>query len=839
MLPAQCASQWLPGDAVPGVDGGMNPRVTVMTLWDPDRGGPLAPQLVVGGTFEVAGQVVTGGLARCDLATGQWKGFGIAELARVEALAVLPNGDLVAAGVLPLATGVVARVARFDGSTWTPLGTLPVSTQRAVSCLRVMPNGDLWLGGQALDGSPSTCLMRWDSQAWQSLGVFTATPLLPGGPAWVNDPVVAVVQELPNGDVVAGGWFTTVDGTFTEAIARWDGAAWHALGSGVTMSPYAPTVTGLALDANLDLIVCGVFVTAGGVPVESIARWDGVAWHSLGIPAVGSQGVCSILATGQIVGTRRLSSTYHSRHEVLLWSGSAWIVLGETAEQLGVSWVTCFQSINSTSFAVGGFFASVSGTPASNVALYDAGVWRAPTPGTQGAVRCLQQTATGEVIAAGEFHSIGGTRANCIARQVSGTWTSLGTGIDKASAGTTPYSEVVLAVACLPNGDVVAAGRFGGAGGVPVNNIARWDGVAWHALGSGLEGRVHCLAVLSNGDLVAGGFLTMAGGVAVSHTARWDGTTWHAFAQMHGTSGGEVQTMLVRANGDLVCAGAFTHVNGNFTGPIVKWDGSSWQRIGVALPPLASPVRALHETADQRLFASNSTLHVFDGVTWLTVGAWPAGVSAITSLPNGDVVAAGQDWSGGPSIGRWSGTTWSDLGSVGSDSCYAALVTHEGELLVGGDFRHLAGGVRPFLARWNSDCPAAATAYGAGCAGSGGTNTLVATALPWQGGIFRSRADGLPNPAIAVSVVGLAPMAWPLATVFGQALPGCDLLATPDVLELHLANGSLATQFAVTATPTLLGVPLHQQIVAIAFDPQFQFVEMTSTNALQLTVGAY
>jgi hypothetical protein len=48
-----------------------------------------------------------------------------------------------------------------------------------------------------------------------------------------------------------------------------------------------------------------------------------------------------------------------------------------------------------------------------------------------------------------------------------------------------------------------AAGWFDSAGGAPENNIARWDGVSWTALGSGMSGssgtgvlgRVKALAV--------------------------------------------------------------------------------------------------------------------------------------------------------------------------------------------------------------------------------------------------------------------------------------------------------------------------------------------------------
>ncbi len=60
------------------------------------------------------------------------------------------------------------------------------------------------------------------------------------------------------------------------------------------------------------------------------------------------------------------------------------------------------------------------------------------------------------------------------------------------------------------------------------NNIAKWDGSAWSALGSGMNDAVHALAVDGSGNLVAGGSFTTAGGVSANHIAKWDGSAWSA-----------------------------------------------------------------------------------------------------------------------------------------------------------------------------------------------------------------------------------------------------------------------------------------------------------------------
>jgi hypothetical protein len=79
----------------------------------------------------------------------------------------------------------------------------------------------------------------------------------------------------------------------------------------------------------------------------------------------------------------------------------------------------------------------------------------------------------------------------------------------------------VYALTTLPNGDLIAGGDFTTAGGVPANRIARWNGSAWSALGSGMNSDVYALTTLPSGDLIAGGGFTTAGGVVAPYIARW------------------------------------------------------------------------------------------------------------------------------------------------------------------------------------------------------------------------------------------------------------------------------------------------------------------------------
>ncbi|MFN9705194.1 MAG: hypothetical protein ACK595_10295, partial [Planctomycetota bacterium] len=78
---------------------------------------------------------------------------------------------------------------------------------------------------------------------------------------------VEALAALPNGDLVAGGFFTTADGAAADGIARWSGNSWSALGSG------ASGVRQLAVLPNGQLAVGGGFLTAGGNVSAYFARY--------------------------------------------------------------------------------------------------------------------------------------------------------------------------------------------------------------------------------------------------------------------------------------------------------------------------------------------------------------------------------------------------------------------------------------------------------------------------------------------------------------------------------------------------------------------------------------
>src|SRR4030042_7072149 len=81
-----------------------------------------------------------------------------------------------------------------------------------------------------------------------------------------------------NGNVYAGGAFTTAGGTAAQHIAKWNGASWSALGTGIPLGD----VNALAADLSGNLYAGGGFLEAGGTSVNRIAKWNGTSWSALG-----------------------------------------------------------------------------------------------------------------------------------------------------------------------------------------------------------------------------------------------------------------------------------------------------------------------------------------------------------------------------------------------------------------------------------------------------------------------------------------------------------------------------------------------------------------------------
>ncbi len=345
------------------------------------------------------------------------------------------------------------------------------------------------------------------------------------------------------------------------------------------------------------------------------------------------------------------------------------------------------------------------------------------------------------LVIAGDITSVRGTPVNRIAIQNElGDWAPIGLGFDNTVRAVTSWD---------PDGSgpasptLIAAGVFSKSGGVTVNGIAGWDGLAWTSLAGSMNvgGSVYAMTTWDpDGDgpmhdcPVAGGAFDTAGGIAAVNVAWWDGVRWHALGA--GTDGLVVALTTWDPDGEgpqapsLIAAGDFTRADGKAIARVARWDGTSWQPLGLGFDIL---VRALCSwDADGSgpqpptliaggEFSRSGTTSIrriaqWNGTAWSQVGGGATNpVYSTTSWdPDGPgptspvLVMAGYSYLSASMacIGWWDGTAWHDLGGgLGgfSPRAYTTLADYTGdspELIAGGSFDSADSQGCLNIARW-------------------------------------------------------------------------------------------------------------------------------------------
>jgi hypothetical protein len=266
--------------------------------------------LVAGGQFTHAGGVPANCIARWDGAGWQPLGAGM-DLAVLD-LARLPDGDLVAAGSFTTAGGAPAScIARWDGAAWHALGAGIAGTPLLTRVMRVavLPNGDLVAGGEftMAGGGAAARIARWNGTTWQPIGAGM-------------DRTIESMLHLAGGDLAVGGSFTTAGGTTSTFFARlatscgatvstlptpcvgpagpftlvadslpWTGATYHATATGFTTNALGASVLGFSSPASplslvLPLALPGCTLLASGDSIVLTLPSGGVSGYQFTLP---------------------------------------------------------------------------------------------------------------------------------------------------------------------------------------------------------------------------------------------------------------------------------------------------------------------------------------------------------------------------------------------------------------------------------------------------------------------------------------------------------------------------------------------------------------------------
>ena len=847
--PPGCQPQWLSAFGQrPGVDGTIHAQV----VFDDGAG----PALYVAGEFLAAGSVAAANVARWDGSTWSALGSGVDDV--VLALAVFDDGRgpaLYAGGLFDTAGGMPAkRIARWDGSAWSALGQGMGSEvgfpSPEVHALAIYDDGDgprLYSGGNFTQAghAPAYFLARWDGSGWSAVG---------GG---LNAEVdaLAVFDGGAGPQLVAGGSFTAAGAVAAERIATWNGAAWSSLGGGMSGRVNALAVVARGGGAPAGLYAGGAFGQAGGSLVNSVARWDGATWSGL---ASGLSGAVQTLAVfddaggpGSLVyagGPFTSTADGAPVSHVARWDGSAWSGLGSgtDAEVLAL---TVFDDGRGqgASLCAGGAFTTANGLCMCSIGAWTGGEWRSLGTGLTGEVRAVAGFDDGDgpkLYVGGDFLGVGGAPPlNHIARWDGSSWSSVGGGTDGPVDALAVYDDGQGAGPAL-----FVGGEFLTAGGTAAKRIAKWDGSSWSKLGSGLSDAhplndepagARCLLVFDDGGgggprLYVGGAFVSAGTAFANNIAAWNGTSWSNLGS--GTYIQEVNALAVFDDGlgggpALYAGGDFEKMGSLTVHKIAKWTGLAWKKVGTGLTTRVNALEAFDDGlgGGPALYAAgivysspgNPNVMKWDGSTWTPIGieigfqifdltVFDDGTGGGLALYAGGTFTMA-DGIPANRVAKWDGTSWSALGGGMNGDVRALVEFDDGSgpaLVAGGAFSGTLDTHESFLSRWGgcTVSPGFWTSLGYGLAGSAGVPALQGSGEQLAGHPVVLELDGAQASSLAMLFVGASKAPTPFK--------GGLLVPVPPLVSMALAtdpDGSLTLPFAWPAGLPA-GLSLYYQV---------------------------
>jgi hypothetical protein len=303
---------------------------------------------------------------------------------------------------------------------------------------------------------------------------------------------------------------------------------------------------------------------------SSLVRWNGQSATFMQPPF--DDGDRLIVYKGKVL----VSGTSYGApvlYKLAYYDGQSWTTLGAWSSQTGTGAAPI--GVLNDQLVVTGLFDSIGGKAIKFAAIWDGGVgWRdlhridtlfplPPTPFLDKVVEYKGEVYVGGLIYAQRdlIH---------IARFDGNSWMDVGGGIHGNGMG------AVTSMLVWKN-ELYVAGEFFERDGSPGNCIAKWDGQKWHRLGGGItqgrfEASIYDMAVYEDNLYVVGAF-SEADGIPVNNIAKWDGKRWCSLNTYFGFG---TPSQIEVAKGELYISGALSVVNGDTVSNVARWTGGDY-----------------------------------------------------------------------------------------------------------------------------------------------------------------------------------------------------------------------------------------------------------------------
>jgi trimeric autotransporter adhesin len=338
----------------------------------------------------------------------------------------------------------------------------------------------------------------------------------------------ALYNDTVNYKLYIAGNFMYADADTVYGICSWDGSNFAPLDGGNWYTPLGPH----ALNINdviryENSIVIGSSYDIGIEQISGIAAFDGNVWHPFGIPD--STSLISEQSGPNCYHLYNRNDTLYAGgafwqagqdtcNSIAMWDGTAWHALGFPGEYMGsITKVFSITHYKNELYVAGNFRNMIDGQINMDILRYDGSQWKMVGPGMLGSMSIVSDMRIykDELYVCGQFSGSAGNVGNKIMRWNGETWRDVGGGL--CSPG---FATKMM----VHNDKLYVVGIFDCMGkGLPASNIGIWDGEYWCSLGNSyFNNKISCIGVYNNEIYVGGGF-TEVGGYPISYLAKYIG----------------------------------------------------------------------------------------------------------------------------------------------------------------------------------------------------------------------------------------------------------------------------------------------------------------------------
>lgn len=476
---------------------------------------------------------------------------------QVWALAPHLGGGLLAAGGFNSVGGQAsAPIVRLLTASGAADPGFNVSTSSAnpygnvINALAVLPDGRILIGGEfdTVNGQPRAMIARLLPDG--TLDTSFVPPTLNGG--------VTGIDLQPDGRVVIVGEFTGLSGRDRIARLNADGSLDELFAELI-----APNNLVHAVHVQQDggVVLAGNFthLTGPGLNRNRIARLDanGVVDRSWQITGATNQSIYDLapLSDGRMmVGGAFTQFNGAARTRLARLTADGFV--DSFAPTISSS-VVAMAVLPDDRVLIGGGFTTVNGATRRRLALLnpDGSLDSSFNLDINDAVWALAVQPDGKVLVGGTFTMVAGQQRQRLFRlNANGT---LDTGFNPPM-----FDDAIWVISVQPDGRILVGGDFQMLGGWPTKRLARLQasGQIDPSFQAEANGTVSALAQLANGTVLVGGNFTTIGDSNRSRLAALNGATGAVLSSFSGGANGQVQSILPRVDGKVYVAGSFTTI---------------------------------------------------------------------------------------------------------------------------------------------------------------------------------------------------------------------------------------------------------------------------------------